>query len=82
VVVRATLQRWEYRKVDLVFIVIQSTLRLTLLGGLGAFPVEDHASPWPTERLVCGSGYHITILKRICSFLKWRNANYDIFLFC
>ena len=72
VVVRPTLQRWEHRKVDLVFVVIHSTLRLALLWGLRAFPVENHSSPWPTKRFVCGSSNHITILKRICSFLKWR----------
>ena len=80
VVVRATLERWEHSKVDLVFIIIHSTLWLALLRGLRAFPVEDHASPWPSERLVCGSGNHITIFKRICSFLKWSKANSEIFL--
>ena len=78
VVVRPTLQRWEHRKVDLVFVVIHSTLRLALLRRLRAFPVEDHASPWSSERLVGCSGNHITELKRICSFLYERKETVSI----
>ena len=64
----AYLQAWKDGCVDLLVQVIHDVVALLVLLA-HALAVEDHGTPGASQRLVCGCGDHICILKG-----RWHNS--------
>mmetsp|Transcript_37532 Transcript_37532/g.52100 ORF Transcript_37532/g.52100 Transcript_37532/m.52100 type:complete len:203 (+) Transcript_37532:287-895(+) len=74
VVVRASLQRGKDSVVDASLIIIARALCNAGSCWLWTTSEEDHARPWPTQRLVCGGSHNITKLKGVGGFTRCHQA--------